>query len=115
MLDEAQGCEVLARVFAARGFRVARDVAFCEGGVQFVADGWDAETRVGFEYLTHAAGDHLDLRPEELAELEARMQRGELFFFVIDETDVGSEADLAWAAERFLDEVKRRQAGGARP
>lgn len=109
MLDEAGGCEVLARVFAQRGFSIQRNVTFAEQGVEFVADGWDPKARVGFEYLTHAAGDHLDLTDDEMAKLVARMEAGELFFFVIDETDIESADELAWAANRFLDEVARRR------
>ena len=52
----------------------------------------------------------LDLRPDEMAKLVARMEAGELFFFVIDETVIESEEDLVWAAGRFLDEVERRRA-----
>ncbi len=109
MLDEDAGCAVLARVFAARGFSIQRNANFSEDGVAFVADGWDAQARVGFEYLTHAAGDRHDLTPEEMATLAARMEAGELFFFVIDEVEIASADDLEWAAHRFLDEVDRRR------
>ena len=39
------------------------------------------------------------------------MERGELFFLIIDESEVPDEATLRWAAEHFLDEVARRRGG----
>jgi len=110
MLDEDEGCAVLLRVFVERGYRPVRDVRFAEGDVTFDIDGWDAEARVGFEYMTRHAGDHDDLTQEELGVLEARMRRGELFVFIVDETDIADAGELEWAAHRFLDEVQRRRA-----
>lgn len=108
MLSEAQGCAVLRRAFEARGFTVAENVPFHEGGVRFEIDGWDAERRVGYEYLTREVGDHQELRPEMVMELARRMEAGELFILLVDEADVGSEADLRWAAGAFLDRVASR-------
>jgi hypothetical protein len=113
MLREAEGCDILHAVFRARSYQTRADVAFAEDGVEFDADGWDPEARVGFEYMSSEAGDRHDLRPEELARLAERMDRGELFFFIIDESEVPDAETLRWAAERFLDEVARRR-GGAR-
>ncbi len=113
MLGEAEGCEILHAVFRARGYHTLADVAFAEEGVEFDADGWDPVARVGFEYLSSGAGDHDDLRPDELERLAARMDRGELYFLVIDESEVPDAGTLRFAAERFLDEVARRR-GGAR-
>ena len=113
MLGELEGCEILHAVFRARGFHTRADVRFAEDSVEFDADGWDPDARVGFEYLSSEAGDHDDLSPDELTRLAARMDRGELFLFVIDEAEVPDAETLQWAAERFLDEVARRR-GGAR-
>lgn len=113
MLGEDEGCDVLFEAFTRRGYAIARGVAFAEGGVTFEVDGWDAAARVGFEYLTRTSGDHDDLTPDELAELGARIDRGELYVFVIDEASVADADELRWAAERFLDEVARRRGGGA--
>lgn len=111
MLTEAEGCELLTRVFTARGYRIARDVALDLPGAAFVADGWDAERRVGFEYMTRESGDHLDLEGPEIAALAAMMDRGELYIFVIDEVAIADPAELEWAAGAFLDEVERRRGG----
>lgn len=112
MISEAEGCAILTRVFESRGYQIARDVLLAVGGVELTADGWDAEARVGFEYMTLEAGDHADLTPAEMAELDEQMERGELFLFVIDENRIEVAADLEWAAQAFLDEVSRRRAGG---
>lgn len=111
MLTEVEGCELLTRVFTARGYQIARDVPIDLPGVAFVADGWDANKRVGFEYMTRAAGDHLDLEGPEIAALAAMMERGELAIFVIDEVVIADPAELEWAAGAFLDEVERRRGG----
>ena len=110
MLLEEEGCQILAGVFAKRGFPVVRDVAFAEGNVAFDIDGWNAEHRIGFEYRTSEADDKDDLTLDELAELAERMEAGELFIFVIDDTSVIAAADLAAYANAFLDEVQRRRA-----
>lgn len=111
MLGEAEGCDILHAVFRARGHHTRANVAFAEDGVDFDADGWDPETRVGFEYMSSGAGDHDDLSPDELVRLAARMDRGELFFFIIDESEIPDAETLRWAAEHFLDEVARRRGG----
>ena len=111
MLSEAEGCDILHAVFRARGHQTRANVVFAEEGVEFDADGWDPATRVGFEYMSSETGDHDDLNPGELARLAARMERGELFFLIIDESEVPDEATLRWAAEHFLDEVARRRGG----
>ncbi len=110
MISEADGCDLLARVFTSRGYTVGRDIFFDEEGVTCTLDGWDAEARVGFEYLTRSAGDHEDLTSDELGRLAARIERGELYVFIVDERDVVDPAELEEAAKLFLDEVERRRA-----
>lgn len=111
MVREAEGCEILHSVFVARGYQIRRDVAFHELGVAFNADGWDPAARVGFEYLTSEADDRKDLTADEMAELAARMERGELFLLIVDEREVDAPETLRFAAEKFLDEVERRRGG----
>ena len=109
MIREAEGCAILARVFESRGYRIARDVGLEIGEVEFTADGWDAEAKVGFEYMTREAGDHIDLKPDEVTLLGQRMERGELFLLIIDESRIEIADDLEYAASSFLDEVDRRR------
>jgi hypothetical protein len=112
MLSEAEGCEILLRLFKGRGFTLARNAPFDEEGVTFVADGWDAWARVGFEYMTHEADDHADLPAKQIAILRERTKKGELFFFIVDESAVRDEAQLTQAATEFLDRVEKRRAAG---
>ncbi len=109
MIREAEGCSILARVFESRGYRIARDVGLEIGEIEFTADGWDAGARVGFEYMTREAEDPDIYTPEELVSLGRRMERGELFILIIDESRIAVAGDLEYAATSFLDEVDRRR------
>jgi hypothetical protein len=109
MLSEQEGCDVLARVFTDRGYTIARNVLFDEDGVSFHIDGWDAQKRVGFEYLTDEAHDHDDLAPDEVGKLALRMERGELFVLLVDEAWNDDVESMVAAANAFLDEVARRR------
>jgi hypothetical protein len=116
-LSEAAGCDLLAKVFRARGYTIARNLQFREYGVEFHIDGWDAKARVGFEYLSSEDEDHDDLSVVEYQALMEQQRRGELSLFVIDEVEPFSAADLEEQANEFLDEVEaarksRRGAGG---
>jgi hypothetical protein len=104
-VSETKACDLLARLFKARGYAVTRNVMFREYGVEFHADGWDPRARVGFEFLSSEDDDHDDLSLTEYKALMAAQQRGELALFIIDEVEPLSAADLARAAEEFLDEV----------
>jgi hypothetical protein len=115
-LSEAAGCDLLAKVFRARGYTIARNLQFREYGVEFHVDGWDAKARVGFEYLSSEDDDHDDLSVVEYQALMDQQRRGELSLFVIDEVEPISAADLEEQANEFLDEVEasrasRRSAG----
>ena len=116
-LSEAAGCDLLAKVFRARGYTIARNLQFREYGVEFHVDGWDAKARVGFEYLSSEDDDHDDLSVVEYQALMEQQRRGELSLVVIDEVEPISAADLEEQANEFLDEVEaaraaRRSAGG---
>jgi hypothetical protein len=116
-LSEAAGCDLLAKVFRARGYTIARNLQFREYGVEFHIDGWDAKARVGFEYLTSEDEDHDDLSVVEYLALMEEQRRGGLSLFVLDEVEPVSAADLEEQANEFLDEVEaaraaRRGAGG---
>jgi hypothetical protein len=121
-LSETQGCDLLARLFKARGYAIARNQQFREYGVEFHIDGWDPKARVGFEFLTSEDEDHVDLSLEEYKTLTAAQRRGELALFIIDEVEPLSAEDLALEAHEFLDEVAdaaharlMRAARGTRP
>ncbi len=109
MITEAEGTACLAKVFRARGYTIVENIDFTEGDVSFNIDGWDAKARVGYEYRTSQAGDKEDLDADELLSLAARMERGELFIMIVDDTLVRHSEELAEYAERFLDVVERRK------
>ena len=116
-LSEAAGCDLLVKVFRARGYTIARNLQFREYGVEFLVDGWDAKARVGFEYLSSEDDDHDDLSVVEYQALMEQQRGGELSLFIIDEVEPISAADLEEQANEFLDEVEaaraaRRSAGG---
>ena len=104
-LSETKACELLARLFRARGYAVTRNIMFREYGVTFHIDGWDAKNRIGFEFLTSEDDDHDDLSLEEYKTLMAAQQRGDLSLLIMDAVEPLSEADLAATAHEFLDEV----------
>ena len=105
-LSETRACDLLARLFRARGYKIARNLMFHEHGVSFHIDGWDAKARVGFEFLTSEDDDHDDLSLIEYQALMAAQQRGDLSLFVIDEVEPLSASELADTANEFLDEVE---------
>jgi hypothetical protein len=112
-LSETKACDLLARLFRARGYTITRNIMFREYGVSFHIDGWDAKNRIGFEFLTSEDDDHDDLNLEEYKTLMAAQQRGELSLLIMDEVEPVSEADLAATVHEFLDEVA--EARMARP
>lgn len=110
-LSETKACDLLSRLFRARGYSIVRNVLFREYGVEFHVDGWDEKARVGFEFLSSEDEDHIDLSLEEYQTLADAQRRGELALFIIDEVEPLTAADLAAEADEFLDEA----AAGRRP
>lgn len=104
-LSEFDGCDLLARLFRARGYSIKRNQLFREYGVEFHIDGWDPKARVGFEFLTSEDEDHDDLTLEEYKTLADAQRRGELALFIIDEVEPLSEKELTAEAHEFLDEM----------
>ncbi len=104
-LSETKACELIARLFKARGYSIARNLMFHEYGVSFHIDGWDAKARIGFEFLTSEDDDHDDLSLAEYKALMDAQQRGEVSLFIIDEVEPLSAADLTATVHEFLDEV----------
>jgi hypothetical protein len=114
-LSETKACDLLARLFRARGYAIERNIPFAEFGVSFHIDGWDAKARVGFEFLSSEDEDHDDLTLREYQTLMTAQQRGEIALFVIDEVEPLSAGELRRAAEEFLDEVAAAVTARQRP
>lgn len=104
-ISETKACDLLSRLFRARGYTIARNVLFREYGVEFHVDGWDEKARVGFEFLSSEDEDHIDLSLEEYQTLSDAQRRGELAIFIIDEVEPLSAAELVAEATEFLDEA----------
>lgn len=114
-LSETAACDLLARLFRARGYAITRNIMFREYGVSFHIDGWDAKSRIGFEFLTSEDDDHDDLSLEEYKTLMAAQKRGELSLFVMDEVEPMSAVDLTASVHEFLDEVAEARQAARRP
>jgi len=108
MLSEKDGVALLTAAFRDRGYAIVNNVVFDEDGVVFDIDGWDAASRVGFEYRTSEADDKHDLGDDELALLGGRIERGELTLFIIDDNRIEDDKALADYAARFLDLIAER-------
>jgi hypothetical protein len=107
-MSESEGRAVLKDRFEAAGLEIDEDQRLTGEGYDFVADGYDAARRVGYEYVTTEAGDRVELPPAAIAALERDMAAGKLVLLLVDERDVAGEDDLAAAAERFLAELRAR-------
>lgn len=112
-MTEAQGRALLRGLFTAAGYAIVEDFHFDEEGVVVDLDGWDAQARVGYEYITREAGDDVQFDEATLGRFEARMDRGELFVLLVDETQAVTAEALEEAGKGFLAELESRKAGGA--
>lgn len=101
-VEERAACAHLKRRFEAAGFRIKENQTFDEQGVWFEMDGFDAERRVGYEYVTEEAGDGWDVDGDVIAALAERRRRGEIHVLIIDEEDVPDAASLDHAIDEFL-------------
>jgi hypothetical protein len=101
-VEERAACAQLKRRFEAAGFRIKENLAFDEDGVRFDIDGFDAERRVGYEYVTRESGDGWDVDDDVIAALAERRQRGELHVLVVDEDDAPDAAALDAVIDEFL-------------
>ena len=113
-MTEQSACALLKARFEKAGYDIEENVAFDEDGVAFEVDGFDAEKRVGYEYITEEAGDTWDVDNEVIAKLAARRDAGELFILVVDEKDAADAAALGRAADVFLEQLAEADAKPAK-
>ena len=109
MLTDAEGRKVLRATFEARGFRIAEDVPLEVAGATIRLDGFDAQARVGYEYLTTEDGDREEITEAVLRELDDRICQGELILFLVDEAHIENAQAMRELAEHFLDEMQRHR------
>ena len=108
-MTEAEGCAVLREAFTDAGYAIKERFAFDEAGVEVELDGWDEARRVGYEYITDEASDRTEFTPANVAALEARMARGELYVLLVDEHDAEDAGELRKAAQSFLGALRERE------
>jgi hypothetical protein len=101
-MQERQACALLKAKFEAAGLRIAENVMFDEAGVRFEIDGFDADARVGYEYVTDEAGDGWDVDDRVQQALADRGAKGELFVLVVTEADAPDADALGRRADAFL-------------
>ena len=100
---------MLREQFTQAGFAIHENYPLNEAPICFNVDGFDPVRRVGYEYITTAAGDREELTPAILAALESTMAHAApdgLYIFLIDELDVSGPDELRRAAAQFLARVK---------
>ena len=113
-MQERVACAQLKARFEAAGFHIAENVMFDEDGVRFEIDGFDADARVGYEYVTDEAGDSWDVDAAVQEALAARRDKGELFVLVVTEADAPDAAALDQRADSFLAGLPQRAAAKPR-
>ena len=110
-MEERAACALLKQRFEAAGFTIEDNRLFDEDGVRFEIDGFDAQHRVGYEYLTEEAGDSWDVDESVIAALEERRKRGELYVLIVREADAPDAGSLGRATDLFLTELRDRGVG----
>lgn len=101
-MEESAACALLKARFEAAGYRIAENIDFDEDGVRFELDGFDADKRVGYEYVSSDAGDGWDVDEAVIAALAVRRDKGELFVLVVGEDDAPDPGALGAKADAFL-------------
>ncbi len=109
MLDERTGAACLKERFTKAGYAIEENFPYDVDGATIYLDGYDPEQKVGYEFLTTEAGDRQELTPEIIALLEARAEDGKAWILLVDEVDAPEVTDLAFAADRFLEQVASRK------
>lgn len=114
LVEERAACAQLKQRFEAAGFHIKENQLFDEDGVRFEIDGFDADRRVGYEYITEEAGDGWDVDDDVIAE---RRTRGELHVLIVDEADAPDKTSLDQAIDEFLEDLHERgvRAGAPAP
>ena len=101
-MTERDACALLKARFEKAGYEIEENIPFDEDGVVFEIDGFDAEKRVGYEYVTEEAGDSWDVDGDVIATLDERRRAGKLFVLVVNEADAPDAEALGEVADAFL-------------
>lgn len=114
-LSEANAVPILTRLFKRAGYTITNNIRVTLGNVEVTLDGWDEQSRVGFEYLTSEHNDHLDLSLEEFQELAAAQSENKYHILVLDEVEAQSEDELREYAQAFLQSLPKRKSRKKEP
>lgn len=115
-MEERKASERLKARFEQAGYRIKESVDFDQHGLRFDLDGYDADAKVGYEYVTDEAGDGWDVDDAVIAKLTELRTSGELSILVVDEDEAPDEAGLDRAIDEFLADLKERGiTPGAKP
>jgi hypothetical protein len=109
-MTEKDACALLKARFEKAGYDIEENVAFDEDGIAFEIDGFDADKRVGYEYVTDEAGDSWDVGSDVISALEAKHLAGDLFILVVSEAEAPDAAALGRAADLFLGQLEKPKA-----
>ncbi len=109
-MNEHEGSAKLRKVFEAAGCSIVEGFRLPLAAGEVSLDGWDEQRRIGYEFITTNAGDRAEFTPAVVSELEAKMNAGELFVFLVDEVDIPDDGALERAARRFLDQLRKQGA-----
>ena len=103
-MDERTACALLKQRFEAAGYNIVENRPFEENGISFEIDGYDAEARVGYEYISAEAGDSWDVDGSVVAAMDERHKKGEIHILFVDEADA---AEIEERADKFLASLKK--------
>ena len=102
-LPEALAREIINRRFVESGYRMQPDYRFSHGDTLVTLDGFDAERKVGFQYLSHGDQDVVtdhDVNTSRVLDQLARS--GEAWILVIHDGEAPSREALVSIIDEFL-------------
>lgn len=105
MIDEEQGRRVLRRAFVDAGFSIEEDFPFAIAGTTIYLDGYDPAQRVGYEYVTTAAGDRQHINERVVEELDRLNEDRLVHILMIDEQYIATSEELAFACNAYLENL----------
>ncbi len=115
VVEERVACAQLKSRFEAAGFRIAENVPFEDSGKYVDLDGYDAEHRVGYEYVTEEAGDSWDVDDDVIAMFDAFRRRGGPAVLVVKEEDAPDAASLDAKIDAFLATLPKSKPAATKP
>lgn len=109
---ETEAREFLNLRFRAAGYQLAADYSFHAPGVAVVLDGYDADRKTGYVYVSHHDIDVVsDVGHGEELAFKQMFDTGEAFVFCIHDRDVDQLSTLEHRLDEFLAKVHRRAGG----